>query len=152
MSSPKSNTTDENTSVTKQENKVMKKERVPLHKRRILSVEKRPGFVRRIVNETLGAIEAYEAAGWTLVRKSSADLSDNSASKASHMSDNILRMVVNRDPMAPCATAVVMEIPEEFYDADQVAKAQLIDAKENNKLDTLQPGQGVADYGTIKRE
>lgn len=105
-------------------------ERKPLHRRRILDAKPRPGFVRRWVNEEIGAVEAYEEAGYSLVVEEGADTSDKRAQDASKMG-SVIRRVVNKDPNASTKTAVLMEIPEEFYREDQAAKAKLLDEQES---------------------
>lgn len=104
-------------------------ERKPLHRRRMLDAKTRPGFVRRWVNEEIGAVEAYQEAGYSLVLEEGANTSDTGAQDASQLG-SVTRRVVNRDPNASTKYAVLMEIPEEFYKEDQAEKQRLLDEKE----------------------
>ena len=103
--------------------------RKPLHRRRILDAKPRPGFKRRWVNEDIGAVEAYKEAGYTLVLEEGADTSENRAQDANN-SGSVTRRVINKDPNASTKTAVLMEIPEEFYKEDQAAKQAALDKEE----------------------
>ena len=104
-------------------------QRKPLHRRKALEAKPREGYVRRWVNEEIGAIEAYKEAGYSLVLDKEADSSDERAQEASKMG-SVVRRVVNKDPNASTKTAVLMEIPKEFYDEDQKAKSEALDEKE----------------------
>ena len=104
-------------------------ERKPLHRRRMLDAKPRPGFVRRWVNEEIGAVEAYEEAGYSLVLEEGADTSDTGVQNASQHG-SVTRRVVNKDPNASTKYAVLREIPEEFYKEDQAEKQRLLDEKE----------------------
>ena len=105
--------------------------RVPLHQQKVLDAHKRPGYVRRWVNETPEAIAAYEAAGYELVSSTE----DNSAQRAqteTNLGSSVARKVVNRDPNARTRHAVLMEIKEEYYKEDQAAKQAKVDAVEKS--------------------
>ncbi len=104
-------------------------ERRPLHRRRLLDAKPKEGFVRRWVNEEIGAVEAYEEAGYSLVLEEGADTSDKRAQEASQMG-SVTRRVVNKDPNASVRHAVLMEIPKEFYDQDQAEKMRRLDEQE----------------------
>ena len=122
--------------------------RVPLSKRRLLEAKPREGFTRRFVNEELGAIDAYLAAGWTPV---SGD-EDNSVERIQNGSQlaSVVRRVVNRDANARTQTAVLMEIPTDLYEEDQAAKQADINKSELN-LDPARVKQPGADYGSMTR-
>lgn len=122
--------------------------RVPLHKQRVLEARPRPGFVRRWVNEELGAIEAYMAAGWKPV-EGDEDASDARVQNGSAVG-SVVRRVVNRDPNASAKTAVLMEIPEDWYNEAQAEKQAEIDSKEES-LDPRKRNQDGADYGSMKK-
>lgn len=106
-------------------------ERKPLVRRQLLDLVPRPGYVRRFVNEEIGAVDAFLAAGWTFVNNNGDDISYKDA-KDAELSGSIIRRVVNQDPHARTATAVAMEIPEEFYKADVAARHQRIDEQESS--------------------
>lgn len=122
--------------------------RTPLHKRRLLEAKDRPGFVRRWVNEEIGAIEAYMEAGWKPV-VGDEDNSDKRAQKESKMG-SMVRRVVNRDPSASAKTAVLMEIPEDIYAEVQAEKQQIIDEREI-ALDPRKAKQRGSDYGSMSK-
>lgn len=103
--------------------------RVPLHQQNVFTAEKREGFMRMWVNEEVGRVAAHELAGWTIVSDPNMKTHDNLSQMESQF-DSVVRRVVNRDPHAPCRTAVLMEIPQHFYDADCLAEQKLIDEKE----------------------
>lgn len=104
-------------------------ERKPLHRRRLLDAKKKEGFHRRWVNEEIGAVEAYEEAGYTLVREEGADTSDKRAQEASQMG-SVTRRVINKDPNASTKTAVLMEIPMEYYLEDKAEIHRELDEAE----------------------
>ncbi len=104
-------------------------ERVPLHRQNVLMGDKRPGFKRMWVNESVGNVEAYRLAGWELVIDSKMKTHD-SLSQVESQFDSVVRRVVNKDPFAPYKTAVLMEIPIEIYEEDQRAEQALIDEAE----------------------
>jgi len=104
-------------------------ERKPLHRRRLLEAKPKKGFIRRWVNEDIGAVEAYEEAGYSLVLENGADISDKRAQESSQMG-SVTRRVVNKSSSARTQTAVLMEIPEEFYKEDQAEKQRNLDELE----------------------
>lgn len=103
--------------------------RKPLHRRRLLDAPKRDGFVRRWVNEDIGAVEAYEEAGYSLVLETKADTGEKRAQDATQMG-SVVRRVVNKDPNASVRHAVLMEIPKEYYDEDKAAIHKDLDEQE----------------------
>jgi len=104
-------------------------ERRPLHRRRLLDAKPRAGFVRRWVNEEIGAAEAYEEAGWAVVLEDGADTSDKRVQEASQMG-SVIRRVVNKSVQASTKTAILMEIPEEYYKEDKAEIHRDLDEKE----------------------
>ena len=127
--------------------KAKRPERVPLHRRKVLAAKERPGYVRRFVNEEAGRVQDFLAAGWTPV-SGSEDESDARVQKGSILG-SVVRRVVNKDKDARYNTAVLMEIPEELYNEDQVAKRNAI----QQNMDALDPKKrrvAGADYGNIK--
>lgn len=101
-------------------------ERKPLARRNRLAAAVKPGYVRRWVNEEHGAVERYLAAGWALVSGADEDTSDKRAGDASQ-TGTVTRTVVNKKPGSTAKTAVLMEIPEEWYYEDFKAKQAELD-------------------------
>lgn len=122
--------------------------RTPLHKKRLLEAHQKKGFVRRWVNEEVGAIDMYLEAGWTPV-EGDGDASDKRAQTESNLG-SVVRRVVNRDPNASAKTAVLMEIPEDIYNEVQAMKQEDIAEKEAS-FDPSKRGQHGADYGNMKK-
>lgn len=104
-------------------------QRVPMHKQNIFTAQARPGFKRMWVNEYIGAVASHELAGWSLVIDASMQTHDGQAQVESQL-DSVVRRVVNRDPHAPCRTAVLMEMPVETYEEDQAAEQAILEAQE----------------------
>ena len=111
--------------------------RAPLGQRNRLSVrDQEPGFVYRIVNDVDDRIhlmqeQGYEIVSNTKVGDKRVDL-PSSAGSASVIS------------VGQGVKAVVMRQRKEFYDEDQLAKAQLVDSTEQ----TLhQDARKASDYG-----
>lgn len=92
--------------------------RRPLQAQNALAYASRQGWVRRWVNDTMGRLEAFQDAGWTFVDGKDQDTSDKAVSDASALG-SVVRRVVNRGLGADNKTAVLMEIPQEWYDEDQ---------------------------------
>lgn len=118
---------------TKTESKTTaRRERKPLHKRRILDVPesyKKPGFHYRWVNEGIGAVEAYEEAGYKVVLEKDVKPETKRTQDASQLG-SVVRRVVNKDPAAAVNTAVLMMIPMEFYLEDKAAIHAELDEQE----------------------
>lgn len=122
--------------------------RTPLNRQKVLAAEPRKGFVRRLVNENFGRVQAFLDAGWTLCHKNQNN-SDNRVQDASSL-DSADRRVVNRGRDASTNTGVLMEIPEEFYKEDYAEKQ-----KENDRieemLDPTKTKMAGIDYGEMKK-
>ena len=121
--------------------------RVPIHKQKMMSAVKKVGFVPRIVNEEPGRVEAFKKAGWAIVTEKDRNNSDPRIQNGTSI-DSAVRYVVNKDPGAKSHTAVLMEIPEEHYDADFLDQQNEIEEKER-QLDPKNSKQQGADYGNM---
>ena len=98
-----------------------RKERVPLGTpKQRLAAPKRPGFVRRWVNDVPGRIQHAIDGSWTHVREKAPG--DDSNKRASYRS-----AVVGTKQDGSALTAYLMEIPEKFYKEDQKTKMAEID-------------------------
>lgn len=119
---------------TKEESvkKPAKRVRKPLHSRNVLEVPehlKRPGFKYRFVNEEFGRVQMYEDAGYKVVLKKTSS-EDSKGIKNKSAAGEPYRIVVNRDNNARANTAVLMEIPLEFYLEDKAEIHKQLDEKE----------------------
>ena len=126
-------------------------ERKPLHRRKLLDAKPRDGYVRRWVNEEIGAIEAYEEAGYSLVQGDE-DASQMRAQTESQMGSSVIRRVVNKDPNASTKTAVLMEIPKEFYEEDQRAKQEQLDKDEASWNPKIMEKNDPTTYGRFDKK
>lgn len=131
--------------------KIDRPKRTPLYKQQALSAELRDGYERRWVNDLPGRIQAFQAAGWTLVDDKSQDTSDVRAQDATGLGSAV-RRVVNKRTGASCVYGYLMEIPKELYDEDQLEKQKQNDLIDASMSPENQQRSGVADYGTMKRD
>jgi len=133
-------------SVSKAESKRAKKRpsRVPMHKQNILVAMNREGFKRLWVNEYIGRVESYELAGWNVVEDANLQTHDG-LSQVESQTGSVVRRVVNKDPNAPCKTAVLMEIPIELYEEDQAAEQAEIDETQRSFDKTMGGGNTYGD-------
>lgn len=112
--------------------KPAKRVRKPLHSRNVFEVPehlKRPGFKYRFVNEEFGRVQMYEDAGYKVVLNKLPG-EDSKGIKNKSATGEPYRIVVNKDQNARSHTAVLMEIPLEFYLEDKAAAHKRIDETE----------------------
>ena len=120
-------------------------QRTPVGRRNVLTAEQRKGYVRRWVNDVDGRIQMFEEAGYEAVTTPT-QVGDEIAGSASQVGS------VVRKPVGGGVTAVLMEIPKEFYSEDQAAKEAHLKAKEGGLLEEVQ-GEGFYGEGvTVKRK
>jgi len=112
------------------------RKRVPLGTRNILTAPKKSGFVRRFVNDKGDRIESFKAAGWNAV-DDDVQVGDPKAGKASSMGS-----LVNPS-VGGGMRAVLMEIPEDFYNEDQAAAQAKITRIENEIKRSLPGADGL---------
>lgn len=110
-----------------------RKERVPVGARNKLTTDDRPGYKRRWVNDVDDRIQMFEDAGYEPVR-SPTKVGDPRAAEAAQLGS------VVRKPVGGSVNAVLMEIPLEFYKADQSAKEQALKQKEHSLLSEATEG------------
>ncbi len=103
--------------------KQTERKRVPLGSRNILTAPKRSGFVRRFVNDKGDRIQAFKDAGWTLVEE--APVGDPKIGRASTIGS------LTNPSVGAGQRAVLMEIPEKYYQEDYEAAQAKITAVEN---------------------
>lgn len=122
-------------------------ERVPLHRQNIIHADTRPGYVRRLVNDTDDRIERFQKAGWCPVEGE--QIGDEHAGDPSSLGSVSVKSVGSG------MKAILMEIPEEYYNADQADKQSKVNMLEEameqdikNKLGGSTIGEGIK----IKRD
>lgn len=109
--------------------------RTPLGERNILTVgNKRKGFNQRWINDVDDRIERAKAAGYTPVMRPT-EVGDPRAGAATQVGDIV------RKPVGGGITAVLMEIPDEYYQEDQAAKEAEIKSKERSLLSEAKDGE-----------
>ena len=113
------------------------RKRIPLGTRNILTAPKKPGFVRRFVNDKGDRIQAFKDAGWAAAEMV-AEVGDDKAGRATSMGSSATPSVGGGQ------RAVLMEIPEEYYDADNKAKQAKI-AQVEKEISRNKPGQDGLD-------
>ncbi len=116
--------------------------RIPLGTRNVLTAPKRPGYVRRFVNDVPGRIQQFEAAGYSVV-KENITVGDPKIGK-------------DLDPGSPVSLsvgggtkAVLMEIREDWYTEDQKAKQDKILMAENDMKRNLN-ARREGSYGSVE--
>lgn len=111
------------------------RKRIPLGTRNILTASKRPGYMRRFVNDKGDRIQAFKDAGWTAVDAVGQD-SDDKAGKATVIGSSANPSVGGGQ------RAVLMEIPEKFYYADKKAAQDKITMVEDEiRRNSTGPGK-----------
>lgn len=110
---------------------VRRKERIPVGQRNRLTAPKRTGFKRRFVNMQLGRVQMFEDAGYQLVTDQTYDPDNPGRVKVGDRS-------VAATPLGSAVVeevgggqqAVLMEIREDWFNADQAKKARRLDEME----------------------
>lgn len=114
--------------------------RQPLATRNILTAPHRPGFVRRFVNDVEDRIEIFKDAGYKIVTEPT-KVGDKRAGTETPLGTPV------RKSVGGGTVAVLMEIPEEFYNEDQMAKeAKRKEMEQSMRQQTQKEGH----YGEIK--
>jgi hypothetical protein len=119
-------TENKGTSTENKEGLIKKQERkrVPLRTRNILTAPKRPGFVRRIVNDKGDRVQRFKDAGYSIVEEET-QVGDPKIGRATQLGGDV------RLHVGGGMRAVLMEIPEEFYNEDFKAAQDKISQVEN---------------------
>lgn len=109
--------------------------RTPLGERNVLTVaNKRQGYKQRWVNDVDDRIERANAAGYTAVMRPT-KVGDPKAGAATQVGDIV------RKPVGGGITAVLMEIPDEYYREDQAAKEAKLKDTERSLLSEAKEGE-----------
>lgn len=88
-------------------------------KRDVLRYPKRPGFKRRVVNDSPGRIKQFEDNGWEVVRGD--ETGGQTTARDPKKPGTAVTKIVGPGQEGP-TTGVLMEIPEEIYNEDQKRK------------------------------
>lgn len=116
--------------------------RIPLGTRNVLTAPKRTGYVRRFVNDEKDRVQQFGEAGYNIVRDD-IEIGDPKAGKETQVGSAVGKAV------GQGVRTVLMEIKEEWYQEDQKAKQDRIDAGEKDmkrKLNEKKAGH----YGEVK--
>lgn len=118
------------------------RKRIPLGTRNILTAPKKPGFVRRFVNDKGDRIAAFKEAGWNTVED--IPVGDAKLGRPSSIGS------LTNPSVGAGQRAILMELPETYYQEDYAASQAKITAVENEiKRESKTPGKdGLA--GTVK--
>jgi hypothetical protein len=100
------------------------RKRIPLGSRNILTAPKKVGFVRRFVNDTGDRIQIFKDAGWNTVDDGS-PVGDSKIGRPTNIGSATNPSVGNNQ------RAVLMELPEEIYEADRAESQAKIKEVEN---------------------
>jgi len=99
--------------------------RIPVGTHDVLKFKKRPGYVRRVVNDVDDRIEMFKRAGYEIVKAKDYG-GYHRAGDPAPVDSAVTRSVGGG------IRGVLMEIPEEWYREDQEAKARKLDELENS--------------------
>jgi hypothetical protein len=105
-------------------------QRIPMYVRQPLTAAPRPGFVRRVFNDSpgrSGRIDRAKLAGWTPVEDGT-KLGDKLAGQATVVGS------ISAKPVGGGTYGVLMELPEDLYNADQLVKQKKISDREKDML------------------
>lgn len=111
----------------------LKNKRVPLGQRNKLKYPARPGFHRRVVNDTDDRIQQFKDAGYEPVRGE--DLGGEPiAGDSTKLGSIVSKSVGNK------VTGMLMEIPNKFYEEDQKAKQDRLAYAEKEMIEKRPEG------------
>src|SRR5574343_700072 len=108
-----------------------RRKRVPVGVPRLkLNAPNREGYVRRWVNDDNTRLKDFEEGGYQYVYGAKAgDAAGNDVTAREGLDSRVSRVVGKKDDGSPL-TAYLMEIRQDWYDEDQLAKMRIIDEKE----------------------
>ena len=118
------------------------RKRVPLGTRNVLTAPKKPGFVRRFVNDTGDRVQAFKDAGWNVAEEVN-QVGDDKAGKASLMGSQANPSVGGGQ------RAILMEVPIEIYKEDKAVSQAKITQVENEIKRSSKPDASAESYGTV---
>ncbi len=125
-----------------------KRKRGKLGMRDVLTAPKIPGYVTRFVNDVKGRVKQLEDRDWEVViagKEGSIQVGDPKAGKESQVGTPV------RTAVGGGVEAVLMKIPEEYFEEDKEAKAAEIRETEKSMMVSDKKGnQGDGQYGEVK--
>lgn len=119
-----------------------KKKRIPVSGRRdvLTASGKEKGYTYRWVNDDGSRIPEFKEGGYEAVIDRSMVIGDSSTSSPSTLGAHITKNV------GQGVTAHLMRIKDEFYQEDQIAKARVVDQKEESLKEDMNKLSGA--YGS----
>lgn len=100
------------------------RKRIPLGTRNVLTAPKKPGFVRRFVNDKGDRIQVFKDAGWRVVDEN-ITVGDEKVGRPSSIGSSV------NSHVGMGQRAVLMELPEEIYEEDRATSQAAITQVEN---------------------
>ena len=111
------------------------RKRIPLGTRNVLTAPKKPGFVRRFVNDKGDRIQTFKDAGWNVV-DDDIKVGDEKVGRPSSIGSSV------NPHVGMGQRAVLMELPEEIYEEDRAASQAAITKVENEiRRNSKTPGK-----------
>jgi len=98
--------------------------------RDMMTTPQRSGFVRRWVNDVGNRVEKFKLAGYSVVEDKDVQVGDEGVINNNIALGSGARKHVGRTRGGDNSQAVLMEIPQEWYDEDQAAKQKKVDESE----------------------
>ena len=118
------------------------RKRIPLGTRNILTAPKKVGFVRRFVNDTGDRVQRFKDADWKVVDEN-IPVGDTKLGRAGSLGS------LSNPHVGSNQRAVLMEIPEEIYNADRAASQAAITKVENEIKRNTKPDASVESFGQV---
>lgn len=118
----------------KEGTKEQPRKRIPLGTRNILTAPKKPGFVRRFVNDKGDRVQQFKDAGYSIVEEK-IKVGDDKIGKVSQLGSSVEVQVGSGQ------RAVLMEISEKYYNEDQkIAQNKIKQTEDEMKRNSKTPG------------
>lgn len=124
----------ETQTIDQQAQKTTGRKRIPLGSRNILTAPRKVGFVRRFVNDKGDRVQAFKDAGWSIVEET--PVGDPKAGRASTIGS------LTNPSVGAGQRALLMEIPENYYQEDyHAAQAKITRVENEIKRKSTNPGK-----------
>jgi len=109
------------------------RKRIPLGARNVLTAPKKPGFVRRFINDKSDRIQQFIDAGYSIVEED-IKVGDPQIGKPNQLGSSVSSQ---RDGQRK----VLMEIPEKYYKEDyKIAQDKIISVENELRRNSTNPG------------
>lgn len=119
------------------------RKRIPLGTRNVLTAPKKVGFERRFINDNGDRVQNFKDAGWSVVSNEVDQVGDAKAGKASLMGS------MANPSVGQGMRAVLVEIPEELYQADRAESQRQITRVENEIQRKTNPDPSAESFGEV---